>query len=505
MKKITLVIGLLLALVASIALSGCGTAPAAVKTEIVIAQGVDATTLDPHMHSETSTTNVTTQMYDRLLTQDANMQLQPELALSVEALDDLTWEIKLREGIKFHNGEDFNAETVKYNIERIIDPALRSNQAGNFSSVKEVVVVDQYTVRIHTKTPYPIMPKRLNLEIVPKQYIEEHGQQYFAANPVGTGPYKFVSWTKDEAVVMEANESYWKGAPVIKKVTMKPIPESATRVAELQTGGVDIIANVPPHQVDALSAGGATKVASTPSARYVTVVIVADKGGPLSDPRVRQALNYAVDVPGIINSLLEGHGYPTAQPLTSMDFGYNPAIKGYSYDPAKAKQLLAEAGYPNGLEIPFDTPAGRYVMDKEVAEAIVGQLAQVGVKAKLSVNEWGIHVSKIIEKKMEGIFLIGFGSTLFDADNSLYAWFRSGQRFCYYHTPAIDQALDDARAMMDVAAREQLYHATVATLVEEAPFIYLYQQEDLYGINSKLEWTPRPDELIRVYDMKFSQ
>jgi len=490
-------------LVVMLALAGCGNTAPQTKDEIVIAQGVDATTLDPHMHAETTTTNVTSQIFDRLLVRDAEMKLQPQLALSVTALDELTWEVKLREGIKFHNGEPLDAEVVKYNIDRIIDPTVRSPQAGNFSSVDRVEVVDQYTVKIYTKTPYPILPSRLNLQIVPKAYIEENGMEYFATHPVGTGPYKFVSWTKDEAVVLEANEDYWQAAPAIKKVTIKPIPESSTRVAELQTGSVDLIVNVPPHQAQELDSGSGTKVVKTQSGRYITIVLVTGKGGPLDDVRVRQALNYAVDVPAIIASVLDGHGYPSTQPLTPLDFGYNPAVKGYSYDPEKARQLLAEAGYPDGIDIQLDAPSGRYVMDKEVAEAIVGQLTEVGVRVNLNINEWGIHVTKILEKKMEGAFLIGWGSDLFDADSSLYSWYRTGQRFNYYSTSELDGKLDAARAMMDVTARENLYHEIVTELVEAAPFIFLYQQEDLYAVNKGLVWQPRADELIRVYDMKF--
>ncbi|MGI5838792.1 MAG: ABC transporter substrate-binding protein [bacterium] len=490
-------------LIVALALAGCGNAAPPAKDGIVIAQGVDATTLDPHMHNETTTTNVTAQIFDRLLVRDEAMELQPQLALSVTALDDLTWELKLRAGITFHNGEPFDAAVVKYNLERIIDPAVHSPQAGNLSAIDRVEAVDQYTVKIYTKTPYPILPSRLNLQMVPKEYIETNGLEYFAANPVGTGPYKFVSWTKDEAIVLEANEAYWREPPAIKKVTFRPIPESSTRVAELQTGGVDLIVNVPPHQVETLAAGNGTKVLQTPSGRYIAIFLVTGKGGPLDDPRVRQALNYAVDVPAIINSVLEGHGYPTTQPVTPLDFGYSPGVKGYNYDPEKAKQLLAEAGYPDGFAFRLDVPSGRYVMDKEVAEAVVGQLAAVGVKVDLSINEWGFHVTKILEQKMEEAFLIGWGGDLFDSDSSLYNWFRSGQRSVYYSTPEIDSQLDAARAMMDVAGRESLYRDINAALSEAAACIFLYQQEDLYGVNSRLVWQPRPDELIQVYDMAF--
>ena len=498
------VVAVLIFLIASLALGGCGGAPRQAKDEIIIAQGVDATTLDPHMHAETPTTNVITQMFDNLLVRDQEMRLQPQLALSVEAMDDLTWEVILREDIVFHNGEVFNAETVKFNIERILNPDNKSPQIANLSAIEKVEVIDEYTVHITTSAPYPVLPGRLNIQMVPKEYIEENGQEHFAANPVGTGPYKFVSWTKDEAVVMEANEDYWRGPPAIKKITIKPIPESAARIAELQTGGVDLIVNVPPHQAEAIDAAASTKVANTPSGRFIFVSLNSQREGPLADKRVRQAMNYAVNVDEIIDNVLDGYGYRSTQPLTTLDFGFDADIDIYEYNPEKAKQLLAEAGYPDGVEIDFGSPAGRYVMDKEVAEAIVGQLAEVGIKANIKVQEWGVYVGKILDQTVEEAYLIGWGTSLFDADATLFSWFRTGQRFSTYSDVAVDALLDKARAVVDADEREYLYHQALGIIMEDAPFILLYQQEDLYGINARLEWTPRPDEVFYVYDMSFS-
>ena len=499
------VVAVMFFLIAGLFLAGCGGTSQQSKDEVVIAQGVDATTMDPHMHAETPTANVVSQMFDRLLIRDEEMRLQPQLALSVEAMDDLTWEVVLREGVEFHNGETFNAETVKYNIERILNPENKSPQFADLSAIEKVEVVDEYTVQITTKEPYPVLPGRLNLSMVPKEYIEENGQQHFAANPIGTGPYKFVSWTKDESVIMEANEDYWRGAPAIKKVTFKPIPESATRIAELQTGAVDLIVNVPPHQAETIDDATGTKVVNTASGRFIFVSLNTQKEGPLADKRVRQALNYAVNVQDIIDNVLDGYGYRSTQPLTTLDFGFDSDIDIFEYNPERAKELLTEAGYPNGIEIDLGSPAGRYVMDKEVAEAIAGQLAEVGVTANLKVQEWGVYVGKILEKKAEEAYLIGWGTSLFDADATLYPWFRTDQRFSTYSTVSVDALLDKARAVIDQNEREELYHQALSIIMEDAPFILLYQQEDLYGANEKLQWNPRPDELIFVYDMAFAE
>ncbi len=487
---------LTLLLLAALLLAGCSSPAPAQPDSLVIAQGVDATTLDPHMHAETTTGNVCNQIFDRLLTRNQDMELQPDLALSVTPVSDLVWEVILRPGVTFHNGEVFDAESVKFSIERILDPANHSPQIANLSVIERVDIVDPYTVRITTKQPYPILPGRLVLPMVPPQYIAENGNEHFAQNPVGTGPYRFVSWTRDEAVVLAANPEYWQGERLI--------PENATRLAELQSGAVDLIVNVPPHQAATLDAGANTRAARTPSGRIIIVQLVTDRG-PLADPRVRRALNHAVDVPGIIGSILEGNGRRLTQPLTSLDFGFDPALPGYTYDPAKAKALLAEAGYPDGLEITFDSPAGRYAMDKEVAEAVVGQLEAAGIRAKLQINEWGIHVQKILEKKMTGAFLIGWGTTLFDGDATLYPLFRTGQRNSFYSDPAVDALLDEARSILDADRREMLYQTAAAKLTADGAILFLYQPEDIYGVNADLKWQPRPDEQIFVAEMEFGE
>jgi len=499
------IIGLSLLLIASLALTGCRPAgPAGPNDSIVIAQGVDATTLDPHLHNETTSANITRQIFDGLLRRGPDMQLEPELALSVEPISDLTWEIKLRPGISFHNGEVFDAASVKFSIERILDPATQSPQISNLSFVDRVEIVDPLTVRLTTKQPYPLVRERLVLPMVPPEYLREHGTEYFAAHPVGTGPYKFVSWTKDESVVLTANADYWRGRPAIRQVTFRPIPENTARVAELQTGAIDLITNIPPHLAGSLAADAGIQISETPSNRLIFIQLVTDRGGPLADPRVRQALNYAVDVQAIIDNVLGGYGRRSTQPLTPQDFGYNPVLTGYSYDPDKARQLLAEAGYPDGFAFSLDTPSGRYALDKEVAEAVAGYLEAVGIRVQLNVNEWGIHTKKILERQMEGGYLIGWGGSLFDADATLYPNFRSGGRICFYQNPTVDRLLDQARTTLSPADRVALYHQAAELITSDAPLLLLYQPTDIYGADPRLVWQPRPDEFLSVFDMQYA-
>ena len=493
-------------------LAGCGsdattpTGPPGTEkeTEIVIAQGVDATTMDPNMHAEAPTTNVVINIYDTLLMMDLDSNIVPALAESYEALDDTTWEFKLRDDVVFHNGEAFDAESVKYTIERILDPEMNSAQVAHISAIEEVKIIDPYTVHIITSEPFPTLPLQiLPRQMVPPKYTEEMGHEHLAANPVGTGPYKFVEWIRDERVVLEANEDYWRGPPAIDRVVFRVIPENSTRMAELQTGSVDLIVNVPPHQAQTLEEGADTAVARVGSSRVIFLGLISDSPGPLEDVRVRQALNYAIDVPGIVDNVLMGNGTPLAgQPVGATHFGYNPSVEAYPYDPNRALELLAEAGHADGLSLNFDSPSGRYLMDREIAQAATGQFEDIGLDIDLNVLEWGVFVDKIMARQMQDMFLIGWGNSTFDADATLYSWFRTGERFTFYDNPEIDALLDRARIHMDQDERLQMYHDAMVTLREEAPWVFLHQQLDIYGISSRLHWQARPDERIYAFDAR---
>ncbi|MDP3486374.1 MAG: ABC transporter substrate-binding protein, partial [Bacillota bacterium] len=318
-----------------------------------------------------------------------------------------------------------------------------------------------------------------------------------------------VEWVKDERIVLKANEKYWRGAPSVKKVIFKPIPEAASRVMALQSGEVDIIVNVPPHQVATIEKSTKASVAKVASIRIIFLPFVSRPGSPVNNPLVRQALNYAVDVQGIISSLLAGNAVELTQTLANTEFGFDPNLKAYSYDLAKAKELLAAAGYPNGFKLTFLAPTGRYMMDKEVAEAVKSQLTALGLEVDLKIQEWGVYVEKLLARTVEAdIFMIGWSSGIFDADGTLFSWFRSGQRFGYYQFDAariaqMDNILDEARTILDTKRREELYRQALKMTHDDAAWVPLYQQSDIYGVSNRIQWTPRSDEFIQIYNAKW--
>jgi len=485
--------------------------------KVVIAQGVDPSTLDMMNQQETPASNVGAQMFDTLLERDANLKQVPSLAAEMPKLvNPTTWEVKLRKGVKFHNGEDFNADSVKFSLERVANPANKLRGSSSFAPIDKVEIVDPYTVRVHTKKPWPIfinaMTFRQAAMYPPKEYAGKDTAA-ISKNPIGTGPYKFVKWSKDEEVVMEAFPGHWRGAAKIKTVVFKPIPDDAVRVAALQNGEIDVAVNIPPHLASIIDKHPKIFLSTAPSIRTIQLMIYThqmDKdhkptgpyNGPTADKRVRQALAYALDVDEIIKSVLDGKAVRVATMLPSMHFGYDPSLKPIKQDLAKSKKLLAEAGFGNGVEITLNGPQGRYVRDKEVAEAVAGQLNKAGIKTALRTYEFVNYLNNMVYVHKAGpVWLIGWGTPTLDAETVYVPLFRSGNIFVNWHNADFDGMVDEAQTIMDEKKRLAQYHKINKLWIEEMPAIPLYQQIDLYGANKRLTWKARSDELIKAYDM----
>ena len=473
---------------------------------IVVAQGVDPTTLDPHDHEETPAYNVLLNIYETLLDRDEHLKIVPLLAESYRALNPTTWEFTLRRGISFHNGEPLDAAAVKFSLDRLLDPSGKVKQAPYFRLVERVEVRDPHTVRIVTRRPFPTLDAQLALRgpVVPPRYFRAHDAAHLARHPVGSGPYRFVRWRKDEEVVLEAHPAHWRGAPAVRTVVFKPIPETSTRVAALQTGEVDIAVNVPPHLVPALQRDPRARVSRAPSVRTVFLPIYTVKEGkpiahPVADPRVRRAMLHALDVDAIIRDVLEGQGARTATILTERHFGFDPSVKPAPHDPTRARRLLAEAGYPGGVDLVLNSPDGRYIKDKEVAEAVAGQLGVAGLRTVVRTFEWATYLNKLVYARgAEPMYLIGWGNTTWDADGSLYPLLRSGELLANYANPALDRLLDEARVSMNPGRRRELYAQAARLMLEDVPILPLYQQVDLYGVSRRVRWEARPDERLEM-------
>jgi peptide/nickel transport system substrate-binding protein len=477
------------------------------KDTIIIAQGVDPTTLDPHNHYETPAFNVCLNIFDTLLQRDDQIKIKPLLATSYKIINDTTWEFNLRKGVKFHNGEDFDATSVKFSLERMIDPKNKLRQVQVGQVLDHVEIIDPYKVHIVTKKPYRAFDATLcDLgAMLPPKYVQEKGAAHIALNPIGTGSYKFVRWIKDDQIELQANENYWRGAPKIKKVIIRPIPEATTRVAGLQTQELDIIVNIPPHLERLMNWKGRSFVSRVPSVRVIFMAFDNLKGGPAADQRFRQAVAQAIDLDTIIKKVLEGNAIRLGSPLTKDHFGYDPSIKPYEYNPELAKKLLAEAGYAKGVDLVINSPIGRYLNDKDVAEAVAGDLRKVGINASVKTHEWGNYITMTARHTAGPLYLLGWGNTNFDADGSLYGLLRTGQVISSFTNPKLDSLLDQGQSMMDQKKRQKIYSEACKIIKADVAWAFAYQQIDIYGVNERVNWKARTDERLVVFDMSFKK
>ena len=489
----------------------------AAKDRVVVAFGSNIPTLDPHMHSSRLAHIADYHLYDTLMYRSPKDGYKPGpgLATSLRSLNPTTWELKLRQGVKFHNGEPFNAESVKFTIDRVLDPATKSVTRGNFTWIKEVKIIDEFTVQILTAKPFPAAPEFLTLSyIVPPKYLKSVGDEEFSKKPVGTGPYKFVEWRKAEHLIVEANTDYWKdspkGMPKIKTIVFRTIPETTTQIAELLSGGVDIIRNVPPDQIAVVKDSANARISATKILRVNSLML--DSAGrasntPLTNQKVREAIAHAINVDEMLKTILSGYAERTATGVNPLHFGFDGSVKPYPYDPERAKKLLAEAGYPNGFEVTFNTYSGTITSMDQMADAMAGYLAKVGIKAKRRhIEDVGLWTKSGQEGKLEGIQYYSWGSnSIFDADAILYALTYSKEPLSYTKDTALDQLLDEGRTQLDVKKRQEAYAKAQKLLHEKVYWIPINVQYTIEGVNKKLNYEAGSDEMMRVYGASWKE
>src|SRR2546426_487164 len=446
-------------------------------------------------------------VFDHLAARDLKTgKVGPSLALSWKTLDDITWEVKLRKGVKFHDGTPFGAKDVKATFDRVLNPENKLTARGNHAKIKRIEVVDDHTARFKTDGPYPLFVERMTAQVMQSEkVIREKGHEWMQENPIGTGPYKLVKWSKKQEHLLIRNEDYWGPKPAYKYARVRIIPEQATQIAELMSGGVDIIKAVPPDQMDVINKSGQARTATSPILR--TAMLQLDQAArsgpnPFTDRRVRQAANLAVDVDAVIKFVLNGLGDRVATGVNPMAFGWDPNLKPYKQDLAQAKKLLAEAGFPNGVDVLFhEGPPIVEPAIQQTNDAIVSDMAKAGFRVKRNyIGDNTVLVARIKEGKAGSMFNWSWGYySVFDADAILYDVFKCGENYSYYCNPALDDLISQGRSTLDQKKRTETYVKAQKLLFDEAAYLYKWGLRGVWGISNRVEYQAPPDEVDRMF------
>nr|WP_026688543.1 glutathione ABC transporter substrate-binding protein [Alteribacter aurantiacus] len=467
--------------------------------DLVIGVPADAQTLDPQGGNEHSTLNVGRTMYDTLVFTDDNMDMHMRLAESFDQTDDTTWEVTLREDVEFHDGSPFNAEAVKMNIERLLDPDVASPVAFMFNMISDVEVIDEYTVHIHTE--YPFSPLRAHFShpgghmIAPSAIEEdykamEEGAEpgsYINENPIGTGAFILEEWKPGESVKVVKNENYWRDVPNVESITFKVVPEDNTRVGELETNTSQIISHLSPDSLSRIENNDDLKVATQESVSMFYLGFNTEQE-PFDDPKVRQAIAKAVDKEAIIDGLLNGAGIPAKGPIAPPVAGSSDDIEAIEKDLDEARELLADAGYPDGFETTLTVETSQ--IGEDVAVSLQAQLEEIGIDVNIDTRERGAYID-IVTNANQDMFLGSWGTVTGDADYGLYPMFHSsnhgieGNR-TFYANAEVDALLEDARSGSE-EERAALYHDAQQLIVDDAPLVPLYHTEHLAALQSNIE------------------
>lgn len=474
---------------------------------LTIALPTEMATMDIYDHNDHVTLHAVNNMFNSLFTRNNTGEVEVDLVEAYESVNDVTWNFKLKEGILFHNGDELTSEDVKFTLERVAnDEALIEH--GTFNIIKEIKIIDDYNFEITTNEPNPLLLNvlaRPGAGIYPKDHIEEIGWDKFFEEPIGTGPYKFVELDRGSQITLEPFDDYYDGKhDEWEKVVFRTIGEGSTRTGELLTGGVDIIPNVNSNEWERIEENENTYLSQYNSQRVAIIVPRATEGSPTVDKRVREAIDYAIDNEAIINALLGGAATPTKTRVTPGNFGSNEQLfDTFNYDVEKAKSLLAEAGYEDGLELTMQSSNGRYARDVEVAEMIVGMLSEVGIAVNLELVEWNTYLEMRRANNVGDLHMVMLANSYYDGHIIAFDLLESDRSMdnLGYDNEELKQLLTSSITEMNMDERDKMLQRAQEIIDEEKMRLYLYLEHNSYGVNEKVDFTPRLDELIKVYDI----
>ena len=454
--------------------------------------GTEPLTLDAHLISDANTGRVSVEIHENLVKRDLEGNFKPVLATEWSSNEDATeWTFKLREGVTFHDGEPFNAEAVKFNIDRLKDPATGSPKSSLVSMISDYEIINDYEIKFILEQPCAVIPAMVSTYstgMMSPKAVQEYGKDY-STHAAGTGPLKLKEWIPGTSMSLEKNENYWGDPATADTINIKIIAEDSARAMMLKTGDADGAANIPSVLVNELESDPNVAISMVPGYRtiYLGLNFQDEK---LSNLKVREAIDYAIDRDAIINGILGGYvTFPSTGVISSSIQNAKPGIgDDYKYDPEKAKELLAEAGYPDGFTTKINTPEGRYAMDRQVAEAVQAMLSQVGITAEVNVLDWGAYTEAAAAGDT-AIFLLGKGCATGDLAQDLMYNYRTGelQNYTFYSNPEYDKICEEQQRTADEAARKELLYKMQDIIHEDRASIILYYENQTFGTRADVD------------------
>ena len=496
--------------------------------DLSVALSADVTSMDPHYHNLTPNNNVAEHVFETLVTKDTRSRLKPSLAESWRAVDDLTWEFKLRKGVKFHDGSDFTAQDVVFSLDRVPNvPNSPSSFAAYSKQIIEKIIVDPLTLRFKTATPYPLMPNDMStIFILSARVAKGAATEDFNSGKatIGTGPFRFVRYAKGDRIEFTRNETYWGAKPAWDKVTLRVITADPTRVAALLAGDVRAIENVPTSDIARIAKSNDLTLYRTVSHRLMYIHLdgnrdrsphVFDKAGkpleknPLKDIRVRKAISKAINRQVLVERVMEGAAVTTGQLMPEGMFGYSSTLKTEPYDLEGAKKLLAEAGYPDGFAMTLHAPNDRYVNDEQIAQALAQLLARVGIATRVEAMPSSVYFSRAT--KLEFSFmLLGWAADTAEVSSplkALLATFDTSKGMGTanrgrYSNAKMDALLAQALAIVDDSKRERVLQQATEIAISELGIIPLYHQHNVWATRKGVTYAARTDERTLAHEFK---
>jgi peptide/nickel transport system substrate-binding protein len=490
---------------------------------LIIGRGSDSVTLSYYANAAPDA-EVIAHINETLFKLTPEGKIEPLLAESHRlSADGKSLTINLRRGIQFHDGTPFDANAVKWNLDFFLDPNNRVGYRFLVSEVTAVNVIDSSTVQLVSGRPFVPLLAHLTHDFIamhsPAAVQKAGGMRPptgmpYGGAPVGTGPYKFKEWVRGDRLVLERNAGYWgPKKPVFEQIVWRVIPDDGARVLALESGQIHVAVRIPPRETSRLALNRALRVDRTSSLRTIYMAF-NNQRRPFTDVRVRQAFNYAVNKRAIVQTILGGAARVSDAPIAPGIVGYSPVMS-YPYDPNKAKQLLAEAGFGSGLNVTLHHPTGRYVQDAAVAAAVQAQLREAGVNARLVTMEWATYLQatgRPVDQTDIEMLMIGWGTVTGDADYGLYSLFHSSQwqpagnsRF-FYKSADVDRLLDEARAITDPAKRAATYKQAMEIVMKDAPWLFLHSESQITGMRREVTGLlVHPTERVLAYNAQMTR